>query len=75
MAGQSKPPHVVIIGAGIGGLFLAQFLRKQSVSFDVFERDTSASARGQGFALGLHMYAPLVVATWPIPYLFTLFQS
>ena len=60
MAGQSKLPHVVIIGAGIGGLFLAQFLRKQGVSFDVFERDASASARGQGFALGLHMYATII---------------
>ncbi|KAH8651230.1 hypothetical protein BX600DRAFT_554112 [Xylariales sp. PMI_506] len=48
-------PHVLIIGAGIGGLFLAQFLRKRGISFEVFERDESPSARGQGWALGLFM--------------------
>ncbi len=52
---EAKTPHVLIIGAGIGGLFLAQFLRKRGVSFEIFERDASASARGQGWALGLHM--------------------
>jgi len=46
--------HVLIIGAGIGGLTLAQALRKQGISFEIFERDASASARGQGYALGLY---------------------
>ncbi len=49
-----KKPHVLIIGAGIGGLFLAQFLRKQGVSFEIFERDASAEAREGGWAIGLH---------------------
>ena len=53
--GAPRKPHVVVIGAGIGGLFLAQFLRKQNVSFEIFERDYSASARGQGWAIGLYM--------------------
>ncbi|CAK7273529.1 hypothetical protein SEPCBS57363_005696 [Sporothrix epigloea] len=48
-------PHVLIIGAGIGGLFLAQFLRKQGVSFDIFERDASPDARFPGWAIGLNM--------------------
>ncbi len=52
---QSKTPHVLIIGAGIGGLFLAQSLRKRGVTFDIFERDASASARGQGWAVGLYL--------------------
>ncbi|KAK3346027.1 hypothetical protein B0T25DRAFT_571189 [Lasiosphaeria hispida] len=50
----SQTPHVLIIGAGIGGLTLAQCLRKQGVTFEVFERDASASAKGQGYCVGLH---------------------
>ncbi len=50
-----KRPHALIIGAGIGGLFLAQFLRKRGVSFEIFERDASASARESGWAIGLFM--------------------
>ncbi|KAK3486764.1 uncharacterized protein B0T23DRAFT_447921 [Neurospora hispaniola] len=46
--------HVLIIGAGLGGLTLAQGLRKQGISFQIFERDASAESRGQGYAVGLH---------------------
>lgn len=49
--------HVLIIGAGIGGLSLAQTLRKQKLSFEVFERDENADARFQGWAIALHSYA------------------
>ncbi|KAK0714417.1 hypothetical protein B0T21DRAFT_387121 [Apiosordaria backusii] len=49
-----QPPHVIIIGAGISGLVLAQCLRKQGVSFEIFERDESPTARGGGYCLGLH---------------------
>ncbi|CAK7209979.1 hypothetical protein SCUCBS95973_000632 [Sporothrix curviconia] len=48
-------PHVLIVGAGIGGLFLAQFLRKQGISFSIFERDESSDARFPGWAIGLNM--------------------
>jgi 2-polyprenyl-6-methoxyphenol hydroxylase-like FAD-dependent oxidoreductase len=41
--------RVLIAGAGIGGLCLAQGLRKAGVAVDVFERDASAKVRGQGF--------------------------
>ncbi|KAM7210958.1 early conidial development-2 protein [Rhypophila decipiens] len=51
---MSAKPHVLIIGGGIGGLTLAQSLRKQGVTFDVFEKDTSTTSRGYGFALGLY---------------------
>ncbi|KXX79909.1 FAD-dependent urate hydroxylase [Madurella mycetomatis] len=51
---SSKPLHVLIIGAGIGGLTLAQGLRKRGISFEVFERDASREARPQGYALGLY---------------------
>ena len=51
----SGTTHVLIIGAGIGGLFLAQFLRKQGISFSIFERDESPDARFPGWAIGLNM--------------------
>jgi flavin-dependent dehydrogenase len=50
-------PHVLIIGGGMGGLTLAQSLRKQGISFEVFERDANDQSRMQGWAIGLHTYA------------------
>lgn len=44
--------HVLIIGAGLGGLTLAQTLRKQNVPFTIFERDLPVD-RSQGWSLGL----------------------
>ncbi|KAL8924839.1 MAG: hypothetical protein Q9172_002504 [Xanthocarpia lactea] len=46
--------HVLIVGGGLGGLGLAQSLRKQGISFEVFERDENADSRFQGWAIGLH---------------------
>lgn len=50
--------HVLIIGAGLGGLGLAQSLRKQGITFEVFERDETENSRSQGWAIGLHTYGP-----------------
>ncbi|KAI8819132.1 uncharacterized protein EV422DRAFT_568992 [Fimicolochytrium jonesii] len=49
-----KTPTVLIIGAGIGGLALAQALRKQGISYQIFERDASAEIRPQGWALSMN---------------------
>lgn len=47
-------PHVLIVGAGLSGLTLAQILRKNNISYEVFERDADADARAQGWAIALH---------------------
>lgn len=49
---------ILIIGGGIGGLVLAQYLRKNNVEFEVFERDESALTRVQGWALSLQGSVP-----------------
>jgi hypothetical protein len=46
--GGSVEKPVVIIGAGIGGLCLAQGLQKAGVNFKVFERDPVIDHRPQG---------------------------
>lgn len=54
-AGSSagKPP-VLIIGAGVSGLLLAQHLKREGVPFRVFERDGDLATRGAGWGLTLH---------------------
>ena len=42
---------VLIMGGGIGGLCLAQGLRKAGVSATVYERDKSPISRAQGFQI------------------------
>lgn len=44
---------VLIVGAGLGGLCLAQTLRKADINIEVFERDGSPWDRAQGYRLHL----------------------
>jgi len=48
-AAATRPLHVLIIGGGIGGLALAQGLRREGVSAAVYERDRSLTSRLQGY--------------------------
>src|SRR5690242_8514404 len=49
---------VLIIGAGISGLLIAQQLRQLNVPFRIFERDDDFSTRGPGWGLTLHWSLP-----------------
>jgi 2-polyprenyl-6-methoxyphenol hydroxylase-like FAD-dependent oxidoreductase len=47
----AAPLHVLIIGGGIGGLCLAQGLKKAGIRVALYERDQSAQFRGQGYRI------------------------
>lgn len=49
------PPPVLISGAGLASLLLAQALRAASVPFKIYERDASVSFRAQGYRLRLSL--------------------
>jgi 2-polyprenyl-6-methoxyphenol hydroxylase-like FAD-dependent oxidoreductase len=48
---RARPLRVVIVGAGIGGLCLAQGLRRAGIDVVVCERDRSPRGRMQGYRL------------------------
>ncbi|KAI1469974.1 putative monooxygenase [Daldinia caldariorum] len=47
-------PKVLIVGAGLGGLTLAQILQKNGIAFEIFERDEHDVSRQQGWSLTIH---------------------
>ncbi|HEX4226643.1 MAG TPA: NAD(P)/FAD-dependent oxidoreductase [Pseudonocardiaceae bacterium] len=47
-------PHVIVVGAGIGGLCLAQGLRGAGIEVSVYERDAQAVARQQGYRVHIN---------------------
>lgn len=56
---------VIIIGAGISGLLVAQSLRKHGIPFRIFERDADFSTRGLGCGLTLHWSLPALRSLLP----------
>jgi len=55
------PLHVVIIGGGIGGLTLAQGLKKSGVSVAVYERDRTRTDRVQGYRVHINSTGSLAL--------------
>jgi 2-polyprenyl-6-methoxyphenol hydroxylase-like FAD-dependent oxidoreductase len=49
----ARPLRVVVIGAGIAGLCLAQGLKRAGIPFAVYERDSAPDARLQGYRLNI----------------------
>ncbi|KAL8687312.1 MAG: hypothetical protein Q9218_006479 [Villophora microphyllina] len=58
-------PHILIIGAGITGLVLAQALKKHGIAFTVFERDADVAARGRGWGLTIHWSLDTFISLLP----------
>ncbi|MCX4430444.1 FAD-dependent monooxygenase [Streptomyces mirabilis] len=46
--------HVIIAGGGLGGLALAQGLRRAGISAAVYEKDSTAAFRNQGYRIGIN---------------------
>ncbi|AJW63120.1 FAD-dependent urate hydroxylase [Elizabethkingia miricola] len=49
-----KNKQIAIIGAGLGGLCLAQGLRKAGISCTIFERDAAVNTRSQGYRIRIN---------------------
>lgn len=43
---DGKNPRVIIVGAGLGGLFLAILLDKAGIPYDIYERASSVKPLG-----------------------------
>src|ERR1700744_774216 len=61
---------VIIIGAGTGGLCLAQGLKASGIEVDVYERDRSSTDRLQGYRLHISSEGSQALESCLPPYLF-----
>ena len=68
-------PHVIVIGAGLGGLCLAQGLRRAGVDVTVYERDADPVARQQGYRIHVNAEGRAGLAHNLPPNLYQLFLA
>ncbi|WP_280429289.1 FAD-dependent oxidoreductase [Nocardia brasiliensis] len=69
---DSVCPDVIVIGAGLGGLCLAQGLRRAGIGVAVYERDAAVAVRAQGHRLHLDWRGRRALAESLPPQLFSL---
>ncbi|XXG94221.1 hypothetical protein Hte_000474 [Hypoxylon texense] len=65
MAESGYKPKVLIVGAGLGGLTLAQVFRNNGIPFEIFERDEHEVARAQGWSLTMHSVLDQLFQAFP----------
>ena len=65
MAAHASNLPILIVGAGISGLSLAQYLRKVGIPFRIFDRDTSIVSRSGGWGLTFHWGLPALKELLP----------
>lgn len=56
---------ILIVGAGISGLSLAQYLKKSGIPFRIFDRDASIVSRTGGWGLTFHWGLPALKELLP----------
>ncbi|WP_431915668.1 FAD-dependent oxidoreductase [Nonomuraea jabiensis] len=54
--------HVIVIGAGLGGLCLAQGLRQRDISVTVYESDDALTSRQQGYRIHIDEHGDRALA-------------
>lgn len=67
--------QVAIVGAGLGGLCLAQGLKKNGISFQVFEKDIAANSRPQGYRIRIDEIGQTALRNCLSPEQYQLFQD
>jgi 2-polyprenyl-6-methoxyphenol hydroxylase-like FAD-dependent oxidoreductase len=72
---KNRAFHVAIIGGGMGGLCLANGLKKAGVSVTVYERDQSPDARMQGYRIHIDPQGSTALHECLPPHLWDLFRS
>jgi 2-polyprenyl-6-methoxyphenol hydroxylase-like FAD-dependent oxidoreductase len=68
-------PPVLIIGAGLGGICLAQALHKNNIPYKLFEADEKSTFRAQGYRLRITKDGVSALQGSLSPEIFTLFEK
>ena len=63
MTSESKP--IIVIGAGLVGLTVAQALKKAGFPFLIFDRDRSLDERPAGWGITMHWALPALESCLP----------
>jgi 2-polyprenyl-6-methoxyphenol hydroxylase-like FAD-dependent oxidoreductase len=72
---SEQPLRVLIAGAGLGGLCLAQGLRRAGIDVAVYERDPSPAARAQGYRISVDVRGANALRDCLPPVLYRLFEA